>query len=364
MTHILIAGGGVAAVEAVAALRALSGSDPRITLLAPQPRFVSRPSSVATPFGFGAPAQLPLDVVARHAPFDLRIGKLVDVEDGDRVAITDWGEAIAYDFLIVAVGARALPALEGAITFTGHADAAAVETAVAEHDRLAFVQPVAEGWSLPVYELAMMAAAQRPDARISVVTAEPAPLAAFGDAAGEAVRALLSERGIDLRTDARAVAAQPGRLVLDDGGTLAVGKAIALPRLAGRAIHGLPRDEGGFIPVGPYGEVRGLTRVFAAGDAADHALKQGGLASQQADAAAEAIAARLGAAIEPQPFRPVLRARLMTGGEPLYLRRRGDEAGVVSRRPLWSPPGKLAGRYLAPLLATARPAALTELQDI
>jgi sulfide:quinone oxidoreductase len=363
MTHILIAGGGVAAVEAVAALRALSGPDSRITLLAPQPRFAQRAASVATPFGFGAPPQLPLDVLAHHAAFDLRIGKLVDVDPGDRMAITDWGEPIPYDFLVVAVGARALPALEGAITFTGHPDAAAVEVAVAEHDRLAFVQPFAQGWSLPVYELALMAAAQRPDARITVVTAEPAPLAAFGDEAGEAIRALLAERGIDLRAGASAVAARPGSLVLDDGSTIALGKAIALPRLAGPAIHGLPHDENGFIPVDPHGAVRGLANVFAAGDATNHALKQGGLASQQADAAAEAIAARLGAAIEPEPFRPVLRARLMTGGEPLYLRRRAGEACTVSRRPLWSPPGKLAGRYLAPLLATARPAALAELQD-
>jgi sulfide:quinone oxidoreductase len=364
MTQILIAGGGVAAVEAVAALRALAGPDPRITLLAPQPRFAQRPASVATPFGFGAPPQLTLDVLARRAPFDMRIGKLVDVEPGDHAAITDWGEPIPYDFLIVAVGALALPALEGAITFTGHPDAAAVEEAVAEHDRLAFVQPFAQGWSLPVYELALMAAAQRPDARITVVTAEPAPLAAFGDAAGEAVSALLSERGIELRAGACAVAARPGSLVLDDGSVIAIGKAIALPKLAGPAIHGLPHDEDGFIPVDAHGAVRGLTNVFAAGDGTDNVLKQGGLASQQADAAAAAIAARLGAAIEPEPFRPVLRGRLMTGGEPLYLRRRAGEPGSVSRRPLWSPPGKLAGRFLAPLLATARPSALTELQDL
>jgi len=357
MPHILIAGGGVAAVEAVAALRALSGPDPRITLLAPQPRFAQRPASVATPFGYGAPPQLPLEVLARHAAFDLRIGKLVDVDPGDRVAITDWGEPIPYEYLVVAVGARTLPALEGAITFAGHADAAAVEVAVAEHDRLAFVQPFAQGWSLPVYELALMAAAQRPDARITVVTAEPAPLAAFGERVQEAIRALLRERGIDLRVAARAVSAEPGRLVLEDGASIAVGKAIALPRLAGPALHGLPHDADGFIPVDEYGAV--VEHVFAAGDATDHVLKQGGLASQQADAVASVIAARLGGAIEPQPYRPVLRARLMTGGEPLYLRK--DE---VSRRPLWSPPGKLAGRYLAPLLATARPPALAELQDI
>lgn len=361
MPHILIAGGGVAAVEAVAALRALSGPEPRITLLAPQPRFAPPPASVATPFGFGAPAKLPLDVVARHAPFDLHIGKLTDVETGDRVAITRFGEVIAYDFLVVAVGARAVPALEGAITFTGHADAAAVEEAVAGYDRLAFVEPFAQGWSLPVYELALMAAAQRPEAHITVVTAEAAPLAAFGDEAGDAVRGLLAERGIELRVDARAVSAAPGRLALDDGSSIPIGKAIALPRLRGPAIHGLPQSENGFIRVDPHGAVG--EDVFAVGDAADHPLKQGGLAAQQADAVAEAIAARLGAAIDPQPFRPVLRARLMTGGEPLYLRASAGKC-EVSRRPLWSPPGKLAGRYLAPLLATARPAAPAELQDL
>jgi sulfide:quinone oxidoreductase len=34
----------------------------------------------------------------------------------------------------------------------------------------------------------------------------------------------------------------------------------------------------------------------------------------------------------------------------------------VSRRALWWPPGKIAGRYLAPLLATARPPLFSEAQ--
>jgi sulfide:quinone oxidoreductase len=121
--------------------------------------------------------------------------------------------------------------------------------------------------------------------------------------------------------------------------------------------------------------------VFAAGDATTFPLKQGGLATQQADAAAEAIAAELGVAVEPVPFRPVLRGLLMTGGAPLYLRSRLSPVGepqsstarrtrrrpasAVSRRALWWPPGKIAGRYLAPLQATARPPVLAaaQLQD-
>jgi sulfide:quinone oxidoreductase len=68
----------------------------------------------------------------------------------------------------------------------------------------------------------------------------------------------------------------------------------------------------------------------------------------------------------------VLRGLLLTGGAPLYLRaeltakgvlqhtghERRELRGEVSTRALWWPPGKLAGRYLAPYLASARPVAL------
>ncbi|MDA0170908.1 hypothetical protein OJ998_17530, partial [Solirubrobacter taibaiensis] len=163
---------------------------------------------------------------------------------------------------------------------------------------------------------------------------------------------------------------QPGRGAAR--GAVLADRVVALPRLIGPGIVGLPQDRDGFLPVDEHARVRGVERVYAAGDATTFALKQGGLATQQADAAAETIAADLGAAVRPSPFRPVLRGLLLTGGEPLYLRARltpdGEplDAADVSRRPLWSPPGKVAGRYLAPLLATARPPVLVAgaLQDL
>jgi sulfide:quinone oxidoreductase len=94
--------------------------------------------------------------------------------------------------------------------------------------------------------------------------------------------------------------------------------------------------------------------IYAAGDATDFAVKQGGIASQQADAAAEAIAASAGAPITPQPFEPVLRGMLLTDEEPLYMVVRlaaGQQASSeVSDRPSWSPPVKIAAKYLAPYL--------------
>ncbi len=79
------------------------------------------------------------------------------------------------------------------------------------------------------------------------------------------------------------------------------------------------------------------------------------MAAQQADAAAESIAARAGASVDPRPFRPVLRGLLLTGAEPRYMRSEvsggQDVDSEVSDHILWWPPGKIAGRYLAPALA-------------
>jgi sulfide:quinone oxidoreductase len=81
-------------------------------------------------------------------------------------------------------------------------------------------------------------------------------------------------------------------------------------------------------------------------------LKQGGIATQQADAAAESIAALAGAPVDPQPFRPVLRGLLLTGLTPRYLAAGVLDAGSeVDTEPLWWPPAKIVGRYLAPFLA-------------
>ncbi len=57
----------------------------------------------------------------------------------------------------------------------------------------------------------------------------------------------------------------------------------------------------------------------------------------------------------PRPFRPVLRGLLLTGGEPRFLRAdladdRADDSQATPE-PLWWPPAKIVGRYLAPYLA-------------
>jgi sulfide:quinone oxidoreductase len=383
VTHrVLIAGSGVAAVEAVLALRHLAGRAFELELLAPVHALEHRPASVAAPFGLGAPPPLDLHELARRYHVQLVEGELAGVDVDRRRARLATGDDRDYDFLLVAVGARAEAGLPGALTFRGPADVPAVERVLAEvargHRRqVVVVVPSGATWALPAYELAIMIAAEArgvADATVSLVTHERAPLWIFGDAAGEAMRELLSERGIELHAGVRATRVTDDVLWLGAGRALDADTAISLPVLTGPRIPGLPSDADGFLPADAHGYVMGAPHVLAAGDAASFPIKQGGLATQQADAAAATIANALGAPVVPAPFAPVLRGLLLTGGAPVYLRAELDAggglrpgearsrrlAGEVSSRALWWPPGKVAGRYLAPYLATARPVALGE----
>jgi CBS domain-containing protein len=187
-----------------------------------------------------------------------------------------------------------------------------------------------------------------------LVTPEDEPLQLFGRAGSDAVRELLEERGITVQTGSCPVELVDGELRLVPEGTIAADRVVALPRLRGPRIDGLPQTVEGFVPVDAHGQVHGLADVYAAGDITSFPVKQGGIATQQADAAAELIAANAGADITPQPFRPVLRGLLLTGRQPRYLRHPitggAGDASAASPEPLWWPPAKIVGRYLAPFL--------------
>jgi sulfide:quinone oxidoreductase len=196
------------------------------------------------------------------------------------------------------------------------------------------------------------------------VTPEPAPLAAFGAQASEAVGAELREVGVRFEGGVRAEVEHGHAttvLLRPSERRLEVDRAVALPRLAARVPVGVPAGDEGFIPVDERCKVSGLERVWAAGDCIVFPIKFGGLAAEQADAAAEGIAALAGADVSPEPFRPVLRGTLLTGRDPRYLRHAPESGGgedIVADHALWWPPGKIAGRRLAPYLAARDEAAV------
>jgi sulfide:quinone oxidoreductase len=363
-TRVLIAGGGVAALEAALALRALAEDRVSVELLAPEPQFWYRPLAVAEPFGLGEARHFDLAELAAAAGATFSPGAVTGVEVGARRVQTSVGSSIAYDILLVACGAIPSPAVAGALTFRGPADTERfrhlIEEVVAGRvRRLAFVVPWGAVWSLPLYELALMTTAYLGEREVegvelTLVTPEDEPLQLFGRAGSEAVSGLLEERGIAIQTDAFAVELVDSDLRLVPEGRIAADRVVALPRLRGPRIDGLPQTVDGFLPVDAHARVHGLTDVFAAGDIASFPVKQGGIAAQQADAAAELIAAEAGADLTPQPFRPVLRGLLLTGRQPRYLRHEltggAGDASEASPEPPWWPPAKVVGRYLAPFL--------------
>ncbi len=361
-TRVLIAGGGVAALEATLALRALAPELVDIELLAPEPDFTYRPLAVAEPFLVGEVRRFPLRALVAAAGATLRPGTVTGIDPGRRVVQTAEGEEVAYDALLLALGAMPVEAVPGALSFRGPEDgpalAALLEQALAgEIRRIVFALPAGVTWPLPLYELALLTGTYLSDrgamgVEVSLVTPEETPLGIFGVAASDATRELLDGRGIGLRSHATPLAFENGVLRLAPEGQIEADRVVASPRLAGPALAGIPSDANGFVPTDDHGRVGSEVDVYAAGDLTQFPLKQGGIASQQADAAAAAIAAQAGAAVEPEPFRPVLRGLLLTGMVPRYLRAEaGTARSTVDTEPLWWPPAKIVGRYLAPFLA-------------
>jgi sulfide:quinone oxidoreductase len=366
--HVLIAGGGVAALEALLTMRELAGDRISARLLSPTPDFAYRPLAVGEPFGLGRTRRYDLKRICEEHGAELVPGTLASIDaEGHRVTTLD-GSALDYDLLLLAVGGGTKPSLDGAVTVGGPGYTSRFRTLLEQLDqhrfhRLTFAAPSGAAWPLPLYELALMTAAriaQREvplkDVELRFVTPEQEPLELFGAAASREVAALLDRRGVELLTGLHPLAVEPGELkvVPHEAGPIPAERVVSLPTVVGPSIEGVRHDADGFIPVDLHGLVAGETDVYAAGDATSFPIKQGGIASQQADAAAESIAARAGADVTPAPFKPVLRGMLLTGEAPRYMRAevgggRGED-WEVAEHALWWPPGKIAGRRLSPYL--------------
>jgi sulfide:quinone oxidoreductase len=363
--RVVIAGGGVAALEALLLLRELAQERVEIQLIAPSTEFVYRPLEFAALFRDEHVRRFDLRRIAADNGATVVPDRLEAVWPDAQLAVTAGGDHIEYDSLLVATGARLHTAVPGALTIAAPGFRqdfrhliADIEAGIAR--RVVFAAPVGTGWLLPLYELALMTADRLRElelgAKLLFVTPEEAPLEVFGEAGSREVDRLLRERRIELMTGRAPVRSDLHGLIATPGSVIEADRVIALPAMRGPGVHGLPEMPGGFIPTDAYCRVMGHESIYAAGDGTAFPVKQGGLAAQQADAAASAIAVTAGADVEPQPFKPVLRGLLLTGHEPHYLRTdlTTGHVGETADRPLWWPDAKVAARSLAPYLA-ARP---------
>ena len=340
----LIVGGGPAAIEAVLALREIAPGM-QVTVLAPDATFKYKPLSTVAPFAHGEVREYPLGRLA-DLGVTLHRDALLRVDTEARTVRTERGEDLPYDALLVAAGAQHRRAIPRVMTFEGPGYVDAMHGLIQDVEdgytrSVAFVAPAGVPWTLPLYELALQTAkvahASGLVVQLTVVSAEQRPLEAMGREGSELVARLLAAAGVDWEHGSTPPKAD---------------RTIALPVPSGATLAGLPATADGFLPVDDHGRVQGVQRVWAAGDGTDHPIKHGGLATQQAEAAARSIAASAGLPVDPHPYVPELRAMLFTGDGAYFMRRTGGAVGVteISQIPLWDPPTKIAGRRLGPFL--------------
>ncbi|WP_445149712.1 FAD-dependent oxidoreductase [Baekduia sp. Peel2402] len=328
--HVVVAGGGPAAAESALALCEHAGARVRMTLVAPRPHeAIARAGALGNgPEPFRARQDHHRSTIRQTATRTgalVRSGRVAAVEhdvhgagdeghsEGGRVRLAD-GRRIAYDALVVAVGARPRPAYARALTFFGSAGTVAIGRLTAEvadgwTHALAFVVPPGTTWPVPLYELAIQVAGELRgrDVPVRLITPEPAPLASFDPDGSAAVAELLEDAGVTF-TGSTVVATRA-----DGSADLPDDRVVALPVLDGPNLPGLPSTADGFVPTERDGAVVGQDGVFAIGDATASPIKQLDAAVAGAGAAARAIALRAGAYVPPIPHVPLVRAHLLAG---------------------------------------------------
>jgi sulfide:quinone oxidoreductase len=282
---------------------------------------------------------------------------------------------LQYDALVLAVGARPIRSIPGAVTFrdqreVDHIRRLASELRAGKLRRIIFAVPSGCSWPLPLYELALLTATQLREegtaGQVVLVSPEITPLQVFGAQASRLVADLLVERGVRFigESDPQSVE-HNGALSLGSGETLDADCVVAVPELRGPRITGVPSDHNGFVTTNTLGGVIGLSDVYAAGDMTNFPIKQGGLAAQQADLIAQRIASTYATDVKEPRAQHVLRARLIGGAHPIFLRTVLDEFGQATSATLQhesleedessAAPEKIFGRYLTPYLHTRKP---------
>lgn len=365
--HVVIAGGGFAALETMLALWAMDNERVRVTLVAPEPIFSYRPAATIEAFGDGPPRGYDLRSIASDLGATYRKARLESVGSQQRYVRLSSGSRLTYDALVLAAGARATAAVAGASMFRDQRDVPLFRQFLADMEtgairRLVFAVPSDVCWPLPLYELALLSATHATEnhlrTEIILVSPERSPLEVFGARPSRMVESLLVEHGVSfLGNSAPDRLREDGSLVLISGTTIEADRVVAAPQLRGRSIAGVPANWSGFVPTDDIGRVESLSHVYAAGDMTTSPIKTAGVAAQQADRIAQRILTAAGTPLTESRTPTVLQARLVGGEHPLFLRAELDQHGHATAATLTRTApedaavhSKVLARYLTPYL--------------
>ena len=271
--RVLIAGGGIAAMETALALADLAGELTSVSVLAPNSELVNRPMTVREPFAYPQARRYPLAEIVSEAGAELLTDTLAWVDPVKRVAHTDSGAEIEYDALVLALGARASVRYKHALTIDDRRLDETLHGLIQDLEggyisTLAFVAPGRMAWPLPLYEIAMMTAGRAWDMGIDVtttlITPEDRPLGIFGTAASEAVAGCLKRARIQAVTSSYAEVPHTGEVVINPGDHHLRHRSPHMDRRAPGALRPVPaRHPAQRTRLHPRGPARGGARCRA-----------------------------------------------------------------------------------------------------
>ena len=317
MKHIVILGSGFAALTTVRRLRALGVRD-TITVVSPRNELVYLPSLIWIPSGkrSGDDLRIPLARFFERNEVRWHRGSVLQVLDGGRHVVTDQGD-LDNDVLVIATGGRylrKLPGIENAIIpCEGIAAAESIRDHLAAMDggtiAIGFASNPKEPGAVrggPMFEFLFgidtLLRRQGRRERFELVFFNPAkqPGQRLGPAAVARMLARMQSLGIRTHLGHKPVRLEPGKVVTE-GGEFGADLILFMPGLTGPAwLEGseLPQSEGGFIAADERCRVRGMERVYVAGDAGSYPgpewmAKQAHQADLQADVVARNIAEQL-----------------------------------------------------------------------
>lgn len=358
--RILVVGSGPGALEATLAISRSEQLDAEISLISPQTEFLYRPNLVMEPFGVTSTARYSVGEIIRHPSVQQWQGMIERVDHAAGKTWSPEGDEFDFDAAVIATGAA--PRIElpqpaitvGAPDWKEETTRVVAEIDAGEVRCVVFTKPAGAAYGLPMYELALMAAdrASKQDQQqiaIAVVTPEAAPLEIFGAENSAQVARLCAGLGVTVHTGTYVSTFDGAAATLADGNVVPADRVVSLPLLEPRVPEGVPTGAGGFVEVDEHQLVAGTTNIYAVGDVTDFPLKQGGLASEAADAAAEAIEVQLGTREHATPFSGETEALLLTTQTRLAMRARISHQGSEAL-PIEQPTGpvqKIASRLLA-----------------
>lgn len=315
---ILILGGGVGGIVAANALRRQLAAPHRIIVVDRRGEYVFTPSLLWVMVGQRRPDQISKDLRRLLRPGVEVVRAEVEAIEPEQGRIRAGGRELAYDYLVVALGAELAPAAmpgygEAAHNFFAPEGAAGLWQALARFEGGRAVVLVS---SLPYkcpaapYEAAMLLAEAlrrrrlQSGSRVEVFTPEPLPMPVAGPAMGEAVVQMMSARGIAFhaKRQVQRIDAEARELVFADGSREPFDFLAAVPPHRPPAVlraAGLANDAG-WAPVDKRTLQTRFESVYVIGDAATITLtngkplpKAGVFAHAQAETVATCIAAEI-----------------------------------------------------------------------